>query len=445
VTDNVVFHSQSPLARDVSIPEADHALAEALNAFFSGSDAARPLLGAAHTLRMAGWTPALRVTESLLAALPFAVDGGPDRWAFEAALRDLAASVARGRLAEMACSPQLHAHYQLLRARAADRTAAGTRAPLDELALGGRPVPPATLPVSGPGSVLSMRADYERHLLPALRSSATEPGALDALQDCLAGLVDTTPYDFWRLAHATVQALRRAGRAHDADAKRLYARFNLVLADQGQGAFLAPASLTRQTLAALWRTCVLHRDALTDAAVPAVLRDYGLPLDETGDTGGPDDRDAAAPSEARRVGALAVAPHVFEAMLAQAETTLTLLEAAVRASAAVGPADTDAFGAASDAAYRLGARASQAGLATVALLADALALGWLRHAYIEHGVLANASAATLPLEDGLQALQRMLHQIAGGMFPGRSAQAMAALTVLIETDERTRVASATQG
>lgn len=60
--------------------------------------------------------------------------------------------------------------------------------------------------------------------------------------------------DFWRLASSTVRALRERARRHaaqagdfdqtaayDADAKRLYARFNLVLADQAACAVVGAA------------------------------------------------------------------------------------------------------------------------------------------------------------------------------------------------------------
>jgi hypothetical protein len=279
-----------PNPRGGAVRAAESALAQALAAYRERRDAALPLLHAAHALREAGWLAALRFADALVLAAPLAADEqathGPLREAFGAALEAFAAALQRRNLRELACSPSLYAHYRQLSALIAPHTPGFTVA-FEDLALAGRPIPPVTLPSQPAQRIAHLRARYEGALLPVLRaqtgagamSAATLvlSAALDELEACFAQLASADPYDFWRLAAGCARALRVSGHpAGDPDARRFFARCNLVLADQAHGITLAPRSLVRAALALLWRDYALFGAAAEDTEHVDLLRDYGL-------------------------------------------------------------------------------------------------------------------------------------------------------------------------
>lgn len=331
-----------PNPRGGAVPECEAALAQALAALQRGTDASGPLLQALEVLRAAGWMCAQRFAETLVSALPYisassassaADTSHTSRQAFSAALHAFRDVVAQRDLHELACSPRLFEHYCTLRALLSDRDPGRPCAvAVDELALAGRPVPPATLrPMSGNQQFLALRARYERALLPVLRERDETPervglttgltvgptidptagptidpasaSARAALNDCLAQLAQEAqagggdPYDFWRLALACLYALQQpSGEAADqpaeratpslaqppaqarrqAQARHFYAHFNLVLAEQARGSVRAPAALVRATLAVLWREYVLRGGSAGNLEQVGLLRDYGL-------------------------------------------------------------------------------------------------------------------------------------------------------------------------
>jgi hypothetical protein len=365
----------------------------------------------------------------------------------------------------------------------------------DELALAGRPVPPATTTVAPRTSelLLHLRACYERALLPVLRERADhldlarEAGASPhasingpigsaTLDDCLTQLAESgasDPYDFWRLAIGCLRALRRDGQAHShgenephnqapnrTQIQRLYARFNLVLADQLRGSTRAPRSLVRLVLALLWREYALHgvraaenvdaADNANDLEQVELLRDYGLNVawrvagsqssaalwdTNTAVRSGPDGQyPAPGVTATRDIGSLRVDADAFEDFLQTADAAIAALS--IYATAPRGAAQWDAGAAwqAADAAYRLGACAWALSLGGVALLADALGLAWRRLAHAAARQPQGLRIDARVLESGAHALRGMLHQIAAGMPPAHAPERLAELTGFIEAD-----------
>lgn len=460
------FWEVVPNPRGGTVPSAERALSSAIDVFDAGADAAGPLILAANALRAAGWASALRFSEALIFALPHATANGENRALFGIALRDFRAAVARHNLWEVACSYTLFSHYQALRALLADDQVRPAGVALDELALAGRPVPPATLnPELDCDEVAFWRARYERALLAVLRAS--DPGqaeaALDEFLACFTALAGPDPYDAWRLAGGVVKALRAAGRAGEPEAKRLYARFNLLLAEQARGARVAPAATARAAVALLWRGFALHGAAAGDAEAIELLRDYGLSINWHS---GPDgavrtlwDADATARSQflepplslsalppsdgappsrqsLRGIGALRVHVLVYEDFLQTADAAIAALTIYAAANPRPGKPDASAALQAGDAAYRLGAAACAVGLGGVATLADSLGLAWRRVAHAAVGSATAVATNSRTLENGAEALRRMLHQVAAGIAPADPAAPLADLISLIESDRR---------
>ncbi|SAK89853.1 hypothetical protein AWB82_06311 [Caballeronia glebae] len=292
-------------------------------------------------------------------------------------------------------------------------------------------------------------------LLKLLRGPVEEAADTFARLDaCLDELRGPDPYDFWRLASSTVRSLReraqRNGGALDyiADAKRLYARFNLVLADQAHALSYAPRSLVRATLALLWRDFALYGAMPEDTDHVDVLRDYGLTVawhvaatpeseaaweEGAAQAGEEASRDAAT----RDLGVLRVNAAAYEDFLQSAETSIdALVERGTQANE-TGMVDEAAALSAANASHRLGAAACALGLGHVALLADTLGLAWRRVAH--HGETHADGAegatrgidATVP-ERAAQMLRSMLHQAAAGIAPSEGRGSIVALTAMIE-------------
>jgi len=458
-----------PNPRGGAVRAAERALAEALVASREQHDTTLPLLHAVHALRAAGWLAALRFADALLLAAPLAADqqAGQStlRMAFDAALEAFAAALQRRNLRELACSPTLYAHYRQLSAQVAQHTPGFTVA-LEDLALAGRPIPPVTLHAQPAQRLAHLRARFESALLPVLRAQ-TDGGAmsaatlvlsaaLDELESCFAQLAGPDPYDFWRLAAGCARALRVSGHlAGDADARRLFARCNLVLADQAHGITLAPRSLVRTALALLWRDYALFGAAAEDTEHVELLRDYGLTVawhvagtpasealwEANAAQAGAAQVEALAASDAaatRDLGAVTVNAFAYEDFLQTADASIAALSEHAQAADNPQKADPSAALQAGDAAFRLGASAGALGLGQVALLADALGLAWRRRAHAgvstpavrAHVVVA--APAALALEHAAQALRAMLHQIAAGIAPPQSGSALGALTRAIE-------------
>ena len=486
-----------PNPRGGHVPAAQSGLADALAALERRGDVARPLQRAAQALRDAGWLAAARFADTLLFASPLAVtassqtdasartqtvapaadaaaaqadrsangangangahtdsaNGGDARERFTAALYDLSAALERHNLRELACSPTLFARQQALCEVLAPH-APGFSLAFEDVALVGRPVPPAGLR-SQPGQRLArVRARFEAALLPALKThdngnraaAAWANAAFDEMDTCLAELAGNDPYDFWRLAAACGRSLRRGMPSWGAaDARRFYARCNLVLADHARGQQRAPQSLVRATLALLWRDYALFGAAAEDTTDVDLLRDYGLTADwhvagtqasealwEAGSAQA--DALAARVAPTRELGALAVNANAYEDFLQTADASMAALNEAVadtwspeRASGALLKAD---------AAYRLGSAAWALGLGHVALLADALGLAWRRvaHAVAPAGASASSAATqgfaapdAATLERAGEALRAMLLKVAVGVAQPDSGAAVQAL------------------
>jgi hypothetical protein len=483
-----------PNPRGGAVRAAESALADAISAHDQHRDATLPVLHAAHALREAGWLAAHRFADALVLASPLAADAadpahpagarqepGPVRTAFGTALRAFAAALGRRNLQELACSPSLYAHYRSLSALIAQHTPGFTVA-FEDLALAGRPVPPATLHAQPAQRLAHTRARYEEALLPLLRAQTGEgamsaatrvvAAALDELEACITQLASSDPYDFWRLAAGCARALRVSGHlSGDRDARRFFARCNLALADQARGIQFAPRSLVRATLALLWRDYALFGAAAEDTDSVELLRDYGLTVvwhvagtaasealweaaaaqaagDPTG--GGVDVRSDTPPAlpeaqpsptysvATRELGAVSVNANAYEDFLQTADASIAALSEHARAADNPQKADASAALQAGDAAYRLGASACALGLGHVALLSDALGLAWRRRAHAgavvpEGRTQVNIEAPdAAALEHAALALRAMLHQIAAGIAPPQSGSALAALTRAIE-------------
>jgi len=137
----------------------------------------------------------------------------------------------------------------------------------------------------------------------------------------------------------------------------------------------------------------------------------------------------------RGIGALRVHVVVYEDFLQTAEAAIASVTTYGAAAAADKP-DASAALQAGDAAYQLGATACAVGLGGVATLADALGLAWRRVAHAAAGSATAVSTNSRVLEDGAEALRRMLHQVAAGVAPADPAASLAGLIALIESDQR---------
>jgi hypothetical protein len=458
-----------PNPRGGAVPEAQSALAEARLASAARMTVVGPLLRAAQALRQAGWLAPQRFTDALALAAPHANDDFLPR--FQAAITDFHAALTRRNLRELACSPVLFSHYRELNAQVARHTQAYVVA-FEDLALAGRPIAPATFRANSPRVLAVLRVRFEQALLPLLKGDVQAGAVLDELDACLAELAGTDPYDVWRLAGACARALRASGRAQmgDDEAKRFYARCNLLLAEHANGAHVAQRSFVRSALALLWRDLALYGAAAEDADAVALLNDYGLTVDwhvaatqasEIAWEQGAAQAEAQAGDEAvmRQLGAVSVNVHAYEDFLQTADASMAAL--AVSSDIAFVPGtpdpaampsssngalagDPDAAEHAAQAAFRVGASAQALGLGHVALLADALGLAWRRLAYAIRIGSPQSAPARRPIEQAVEALRAMLLRVAAGFAPPDSAVPLALLTQAIErTVPDARSASAT--
>jgi hypothetical protein len=445
-----------PNPRGGSVRLAEMALADALHAFQRQSEAASALKRAISALHSAGWLPAQRFAEALALVVPLGEESELTRNRITDALSAFGAAVERHNLRELSCSTALFDHYRGLHSLLANHTRV---APVsyDDLALAGRAIAPSTLSGIEPGRLAHIRAHYEDALLKLLRAPAGERAALyTRLDECLGELGSADPYDFWRLALNTVWALRErsvrngAEGADDADAKRLYARFNLVLADQAHASTFAPRSLVRATLALLWRDFALFGATPDDTDRVDVLRDYGLTVawhvaassesEAAWEQGAAQANEAATHDAATRdLGVLRVNAAAYEDFLQSAEASIDgLVERGTQASE-TGTVDATAALHSADASHRLGAAACALGLGHVALLADTLGLAWRRVAHHgetrsgENGAPGDTRGldATVP-ERAAHMLRSMLHQAAAGIAPSEGRASIVALTSMIE-------------
>ncbi|QCP51834.1 hypothetical protein FAZ95_17460 [Trinickia violacea] len=434
-----------PNPRGAAVRAAETALIDAQRGFSAHADITAPLIHAAAALRQAGWHAAQRFADTLVLASPFA--GGDFARRFGIALYDFQAAIERRNLRELACSATLFDHYRELSVRLAQHTHAFEVA-YEDLALAHRPIPPATLRAVPAQRLALLRASYEAALLFILRGHSAAQSALDEIEACMAELAGPDPYDVWRLAAGCSKALRASGRAESGagDAKRFYARCNLLLADQARGIAMAPRSFVRASLAILWRDYALYGAAAEDADQVALLNDYGLTVDwhvagtqasealwEAG-AAAAEQQATGHVSLTRELGVLSVNANAYEDFLQTADASIDVL------SKHASTAKDDAGGAllASDAAYRLGAAACALGLGHVALLSDALGLAWRRRAHAGAAAPEVHSRAVIDAPDGAsisratEALRAMLLRVAAGVAPPDSQQAVAALTQAIE-------------
>ena len=430
-----------PNPRGAAVPEAEAALAEARRASDAQIAVVGPLLRAAQVLRQAGWLAAQRYTDALVLASPFA--SGDFLLRFNAALADFHAALGRRNLRELACSPTLFAHYRELHAQVANHTQ-GYTAVFEDLALAARPIAPATMRAIAPAVLGPLRARYEQALLPVLKGSDDAAAALDELDACLATLAGDDTYDVWRLAGACARTLRVSGRtrAGEPDAKRFYARCNLLLAEQENGSQLASRSFVRATLALLWRDYALYGAAAEDADAVALLNDYGLTVDwhvagtqsseAAWEQSATQAEAAAAGGIARDLGVLSVPVFAYEDFLQTADASMAALAVGMDAVFAGATPDIAAAEHTALAAYRLGASAQALGLGHVALLAEALGLAWRRQAYAARIESPQSAPARRPVEQAAEALRAMLLRVAAGVAPPDSAVPLALLTQAIE-------------
>jgi hypothetical protein len=152
-----------------------------------------------------------------------------------------------------------------------------------------------------------------------------------------------------------------------------------------------------------------------------------LPPEEAGET----------PRQSLRgIGALRVHVLVYEDFLQTADTAISALTIYAAANPRSGRPDASAALQAGDAAYRLGAAACAVGLGGIATLADALGLAWRRVAHAAAGSATVVDINSRTLENGAEALRRMLHQVAAGIAPTDPSSALTDLIALIESDRR---------
>ncbi len=427
-----------PNPRGAAVRPAENALADARRAFDSGSATGVPLRRAAEALAHAGWLPAQRFADTLALASPFAEGALAER--FGAALADFHAALARRNLRELACSTVLFEHYRDLRSRIAMHMGPSDVA-YEDVALVGKPIAPATMRSIAAPQLARLRACYESALLGWLRERESATSALADLDGYIEQLAGPDPYDVWRLAAGCARALRVTGRAGtgDADAKRFYARCNLLLGEQAHGLALAPKSFVRMALALLWRDYALYGAAAEDADQVTLLNDYGLTADwhvagtlasealweaeaarEAGQT---DVRDAAG---MRELGVLSINARAYEDFLQTADTAMAAL--ANRPVAA----DASAAVKLSEAAFRLGSAGCALGLGHIAALADALALAWRLSACAWQAQAPERLPEPKAVDAAGQALRAMLLRVAAGVAPSESAAALDTLTQAIE-------------
>jgi hypothetical protein len=433
-----------PNPRGAAVPEAEAALAEALRASETQMAVVGPLLRAAQALRQAGWLASRRFVDALVLAAPYANDDFLPR--FRSALADFHAALTRRNLRELACSLTLFAHYRELNAQVARHTQ-GYAVAFEDLALAGRPIACATLGAVPASSLRALRARYEQALLPVLKGHEDASAALDDLDACIAELAGEDTYDVWRLAGACAHALRVNGRARagDPEAKRFYARCNLLLAEQGRGVQLAPRSFVRAALALLWRDYALYGAAAEDADAVEMLHEYGLTVDwhvaatqaseaawEKSAAEGEAARVGEGASVARELGALSLNVYAYEDFLQTADAAIAALSVGTDAAFAATTPDALAAAHAAQAAYGLGAAAQALGLGHVALLADALGLAWRRHAYAARIGSVPAAPARRPMEQAGEGLRAMLLRVAAGFAQPDSAVPLALLAQAIE-------------
>jgi hypothetical protein len=443
-----------PNPRGGSVRLAEMALTDALHAFQRQGETGAALKRAIAALHSAGWLPAQRFVEALALVAPLGEESAGSHARIADALAVFGSAVERHNLRELSCSTVLFDHYRGLHALLATHTRV---APVsyDDLALAGRAIAPATLRGIAPERLARVRAHYEETLLKLLRGPAdASADAFARLDTCLDELRGSDPYDFWRLASSTVTALReRAARNgaeldHIADAKRLYARFNLVLADQAHALSYAPRSLVRATLALLWRDFALYGAAPEDADHVDVLRDYGLTVawhaagthesEAAWEAGAAQASDEATRDAATRdLGVLRVNAAAYEDFLQSAETSIDALVERGSQASETGTVDEAAALSAANASHRLGASACALGLGHVALLADTLGLAWRRVAHHGETHADGAEGATRGLdatvpERAAQMLRSMLHQAAAGIAPSEGRGSIVALTAMIE-------------
>jgi hypothetical protein len=431
-----------PNPRGGAVRIAEMALTDALHAFMRDGDTLGVLRRGIGALQSAGWLPAQRFAETLVLVSPLAGLSDKNRNQFAEALRDFSAAVERRNLRELACSTLLFEHYRGLHALMAAHTRAAPVS-FDDLALAGRAIAPATLRSISSERLARVRAHYERALLILLRSKAGElkgeAEIVSILDACLADLAGPDPYDFWRLASGVIEALRlQPDPDTAADARRLYARFNLVLADQAHGLSHAPKSLVRAALALLWRDYALYGASAEDSDQVDVLRDYGLTVDwhiaasQASEDAWERNAEQARDASTRDLGVLRVNAVAYEDFLTGAEPAIgALIEHGMSAREA-GRIDVPAALKAADAAYRLGAAACALGLGHVALLADTLGLAWRRIAYEAQTTPEGSPLDASITEKAAQALGAMLHQAAAGIAPSEGGASVAALTAMIE-------------
>jgi hypothetical protein len=329
------------------------------------------------------------------------------------------------------------------------------------VALLGRPVAPATLRAQPAQKLAQLRARYEAALLPALRTrlsngsraaNAWASAAFGEMDACFGELASSDPYDYWRLAAACAGALRRGASVWgDDEARRFYARCNLLLADHAHGLRVAPQSLVRATLALLWRDYALFGAAAEDTADVELLHDYGVTVDwhvagtqasealwEAGATQAGAVASHVGPT--RQLGALAVNANAYDDFLQTADASMVELEGHARGHAGHAPRDAAQALLAGEAAYRLGAAAWALGLGHVGSLADALGLAWRRTAHaVGQSESSEAERAANPvpapdaaaIEHASEALRGMLHKIAAGVPQPDATNAVRALGAAI--------------
>lgn len=444
-----------PNPRGGAVREAEAALSEARQACETQMAVVGPLLRAAQALRQAGWLAAQRFTDALVLASPFANDDFLPR--FQAALVDFHGALIRRNLRELACSPTLFGHYRALTTQIARHTQ-GNVVAFEDLALAGRPIAPALLRAHAGPPLAELRASYEQALLPVLKGHDDGAAALDALDACMAELAGDDAYDVWRLASACARSLRVNGRsqAGDPEAKRFYARCNLLLAEHGRGQQFAPRSFVRAALALLWRDYALYGAAAEDAGAVALLNDYGLTVDwhvaATQSSEAAWEQEAAQAEAAgtrgaavRELGALTVNVYAYEDFLQTADASIAALAVSTDAAFASPSPDVAAAEHAAQAAYRLGSAAQALCLGHVALLADALGLAWRRFAHAGRCGAPQHAPQRRPVEQAGEALRAMLLRVAAGVAPPDSAVPLALLTQAIERAAPAAGVGAAQG
>ncbi len=444
-------------SRKGAVLEAEQAL-KAACATLDSADLSHLLQQSEQALRAAGWQHAARFNQALLTAVPFMIDDEEQRPSFEAALIDFTQALCRCNLNELACSTQLIEHYRVLSASAnPERSAMIPFISFDEFALAERLVPQAWLRTElKADDIISIRERYEQALLIVLRTSAQQipPSteiALEELNECLAALAHPSPYNFWHLASACLRAQLQAGCAYDEHAKRLYARYNLLLHEQmkqmkqieaANGIARAPSSVVRASVALLWRAFAIEGAAPNSGEYVQLLRDYGLSVawrqldfdeEQVAEyTKGMQLLYEADNSTSQQIGALAVTQGAYEDFLAMADLSVATLAKYTDAAMASDKPQAGLALQASESAYWLTTLASQIGLVKLAWLAEMLGLAWRRYAYIAAQLIEVPSPEVL--QEGSAILEEKLKQFSSGRLPDEIPEDYCAqLTEFIES------------